>query len=142
MSALFAGLALIIAAPALKPPKDQPPPIVGLWIMTDYSQNGAPLNFTDGTSMEFRPDGKRLWREGGELDTIYERHYKLIPKSKLPAIDLIRCSGNPDVPDVFRSIYKIDGDTLIITIGNVDSDRPKKHGEGWRVMKYKRKKKE
>ena len=43
MNAMFAGLALILAAPALKPPKDQPPPIVGLWIMTEYSQNGAPL---------------------------------------------------------------------------------------------------
>ena len=136
------GCVVLVAAPALKTPKDNSPPIVGSWLLTEYVQNGAPLAFSEGTSTEFRADGKRNWREGRELATDYDRSYRLIPKSTPPALDLIRSTDNPQSPDVFPCIYKVDGDTLVVTINDMGADRPTKHGEGWRVMRYKRAKKE
>jgi uncharacterized protein (TIGR03067 family) len=142
MNAMFTGLALVIMAPALKAPKNEPPPIVGLWVLTEYTQNGAPISIEEGTSTEFCADGKRIWTDGREVATDYERGYKLIPKATPPALDLTRADGAQQPLDVFPCIYKIDGDTLVLTIGDMGTERPTKHGEGWRVMKYKRAKKE
>lgn len=142
MTTQILGCVLIVAAPALKPPKNETPPIVGLWILTEYTQNGAALSFDAGTSTEFLADGKRLWTEGRQLAMDYERGYKLHAKTSPPALDLIRATKNPMAPDVYPCIYKIDGDSLLITISDIGTERPTKHGEGWRVMKYKRAKKE
>jgi uncharacterized protein (TIGR03067 family) len=142
MTTQILGCVLIVAAPALKPPKNETPPIVGLWMLTEYTQNGAPLGFEEGTSTEFCADGKRLWTEGRQLAMDYERGYKLHAKTTPPALDLIRSTDNPKAPDVFPCIYKVDGDNLIVTISDIGSERPTKHGEGWRVMTYKRAKKE
>ena len=68
------------------------------------------------------------------------RSFKLIANTKPAAIDLIRSDGTQS-PDVFPCIYKIEGDMLTITIGDTGTARPTKHGEGWRVMTYKRAKK-
>lgn len=142
MNAMFAGLALVVAAPGLKPPKDETPPIVGVWMLTEYTQNGAALSFDEGSSTEFTADGKRIYTEGRTVATDYQRGYRLIPKSNPPALDLTRWDGEEQTPDIFPCIYKIEGDTLIVTISDMKTERPTKHGEGWRVMKYKRAKKE
>jgi uncharacterized protein (TIGR03067 family) len=142
MNASLLGLTLVIAAPALKAPKDETPPIVGVWMLTEYTQNGAALSFDEGTSTEFCADGKRNYTEGRTVATDYQRGYRLIAKSNPPALDLTRFDGNDQKPDIFPCIYKIDGDTLIVTISDMNAERPTKHGEGWRVMKYKRAKKE
>jgi uncharacterized protein (TIGR03067 family) len=142
MTTQILGCVLIVAAPALKPPKDQPPPIVGKWILTEYTQNGSPLAIDPGTATEFQADGKRRWYEGRELATDYERGYKLVPKANPPALDLLRSTDNAQAPDVFPCIYRIDGDTLTVTISDIGGKRPTLHGDGWRVMKYVRAKKE
>ena len=141
MNAALLGLALVVAAPGLKTPKDETPPIIGLWMLTEYTESGQPVGFDVGTSTEFLPEGKRIWRDGVGA-AADERGYKLIAKTTPPALDLIRPNGNPQAPDVFPCLYKVDGDTLVVTIGEQSGDRPTKHGEGWRVMKYKRAKKE
>jgi uncharacterized protein (TIGR03067 family) len=138
MNALLIGLTFVAGAPALKgPAKGDPPPIEGLWKLTEYLQNGGPIGFQEGASTEFLCDGKRLWRDaaGAPAD---ERGYKLIEKSSPPALDLIRPNGVGQPPDVFLCIYKIEDDRLVITIGPQNGERPTKHGEGWMVMKYKR----
>lgn len=142
MNAMFAGLALVVAAPALKTPKDDVPPIVGVWMLTEYTQNGAAISFGEGSSTEFCADGKRVYTEGRTPATDYQRGYRLIANSNPPALDLTRFDGSDQKPDVFPCIYKIEGDTLMVTISDMNTDRPTKHGEGWRVMKYKRAKKE
>jgi uncharacterized protein (TIGR03067 family) len=142
MNAMFAGLALVVAAPALKAPKDETPHIVGLWMLTEYTQNGAALSFNEGSSTEFTADGKRTYTEGRTPATDYQRGYRLIAKSNPPALDLTRWDGDGQSPDIFPCIYKVEGDTLIVTISDMNTERPTKHGEGWRVMKYKRAKKD
>jgi len=144
MNALFLGLALIAGAPALKgPAKGDHPPIEGLWDLTEWYLDGLSVGIPPGTSSEFLPKGVRKLKQGADQEAD-ERGYKLIPASKPAAIDYIRPSdGGP--PDIFLGIYKVDGDTLIISLGNQGNDRPKsfeKENDGvWTYMKFKRAKK-
>jgi uncharacterized protein (TIGR03067 family) len=142
MNTIFLGLALVSSAPALKGPvKGEAPPIEGTWQLVEWVQGGTPVGFWDGMTVEFRPDGKRICKEGP--DSFDERSYKLIPKTNPPAIDLIRPSGGPE-PTVYPCIYKIDGETLTISVGDPSGERPAVFESGKTVrmvMTYKRVKK-
>src|SRR5262245_2845959 len=144
MNAIFLGLSLVAAAPGLKgPAKGDPPPIEGTWKLVEWLQGGNPVGFWDGMTVEFTSDGKRLCRESE--DQVDERSYKLFPKTTPAAIDLIRPSGGPD-PTVYPCICKVDGDTLVISVGQPGGERPKtfepKADDVRMVMPYKRVKKE
>jgi uncharacterized protein (TIGR03067 family) len=120
-TALFAGLSISLAAPALKdPPKGDPPSIIGEWELTEWLDGGTVREFVAGAMVEFLPKGRRIWREGG---TAEERSYKLIEKTSPFAIDLIRPSGGPQEA-LFRAIYKIEGDTLVICVAQQGGERP------------------
>lgn len=141
-AALFAGLSLTLAAPALKgPAKGEPPSIVGEWELTEWLDGGAVREYVAGATVEFLPKGKRIWREGG---TEEERSYKLIEKTDPFAMDLIRPSGGPQ-PALFHAIYKIEGDTLLICVAQQGGERPKTFASSPEVnhmlMTYKRVKK-
>lgn len=121
MNALLVATALAVGAPNLKDPPKTDVPIVGDWKLVEWIQQGTRMAFADGTGVEFRPDGKRLWRDGpGSVD---ERGYRLNPKASPAEIDLLRNDGGPQ-PTVFPSIYKIDGDRLILAITSPGGDRP------------------
>jgi uncharacterized protein (TIGR03067 family) len=143
MTTLILGLALMPSAPALKgPAKGDTPPIEGTWQLVEWNQKGTPVEFWEGQTVEFTPDGKRICQESpGAVD---ERSYKLIPKTSPAAIDLIRPSGGAE-PTVHPSIYKIDGDTLRISVGIPSGERPtsfeSNSAEVRMVMTYKRVKK-
>jgi len=127
VNALLFGTALALGAPALKDPPKTDPPIVGDWKLVEWLQNGTGMAFADGTGVAFRPDGKRLWWDGpGSVD---ERGYRLLPKASPAEIDLIRHDGGPQ-PTVFPSIFKIDGDRLILAIGLPGCDRPTEFDPG------------
>ena len=127
MTALLLGLAASVAAPALKdPPKDEAP-LIGQWRLVEWIQSQAKMPFTDGAGVEFLPDGKRLWRDGPD-SPVEERSYVLGPKSSPPAVDLIK-PGDGE-PILHRSIYKVDGDTLVIAVGPEGGERPKSFEEG------------
>lgn len=123
MNALFVGLALTVGAPALKDRTPQEPSIIGNWKLTEWiSTNGAKSSFAEGSGVEFLPDGKRIWRDGpGDTE---DRSYKLYPKSSPAAIDLIRATGALE-PTVHPAVYKIDGNNLVIVIGEPNGERPK-----------------
>jgi uncharacterized protein (TIGR03067 family) len=134
------GLAVVVAAPALKgPAKGDLPPIEGDWQLIEWVNNGASVGISEGAGTEFRPDGRRLVRDGGGPPD--ERFYKLHPKTTPAAIDLVRPSGNAP-PDVFPCIFKIEEETLTICIGMPSGDRPTAFdagpGSGRMIMKYKR----
>ena len=137
---LLLGLALAVSAPALKGrPKDRPPPIEGEWKLVEWLQGGAETRFWDGTGVEFQADGVRVWRDGpGPAEA---RGYKLHPKTTPAAIDLIRPAGDGP-PDVFPSVYKVDGDTLVICVGDIGGERPTQFespkGTGQMLMTFKR----
>jgi len=143
MTTLILGLALLPSAPALKgPARGDTPPIEGIWQLVEWTQKGTAMSFWEGMTVDFQPDGKRLVRESP--DSTEERSYKLIPKTSPPAIDLIRPSGGGE-PTVHPCIYKIDGDTLVISVGSPGGERPTSF-EGGKddvrmLMTYKRLKK-
>jgi uncharacterized protein (TIGR03067 family) len=122
MNTLLVGLALAVAAPALK---DRTPEtwILGNWKLIEWiSTGGAKSTIAEGTGVEFFPDGKRIWHDGpGDSE---ERSYKLYPKTIPVAIDLIRAAGGQE-PTVHPAIFKIDGDKLVIVIGEPNGERPK-----------------
>ena len=144
MNALFVGLALVAGAPALKgPAKGDSPPIEGLWELTEWYIAGQPAQFTEGFTTEFLPKGIRMLKQGpGQAAD--ERGYKLISNTKPAAIDYMRPSGEGP-PDIFLGIYKVEGDTLTVALGDQGNDRPKiieKENEAvWTFMKFKRAKK-
>jgi uncharacterized protein (TIGR03067 family) len=136
---MLVGLALAVAAPGLKNPPPGDPPIEGDWRLVEWLQGGTQVPFQDGTGVEFQPDGVRLWRDGPTPPEA--RGYKLHPKTKPAAIDLIRPSdGGPT--STFPSIYKVDGDTLVICIGEIGGERPTRFespkGTGQMLMTFKR----
>ena len=144
MNTFLFGLALVAGAPALKAPAKSESPILGLWSLTEWYINGQQVGVADGSTTEFLPEGKRLLTQG-RGQAADERGYKLHAKTSPAAIDYIRPSDGAQ-PDIFLGIYKVDGDTLTITLGNMGNERPKnfepdKDGN-WTVMKFKRVKKE
>jgi uncharacterized protein (TIGR03067 family) len=141
MTPLFLGLAVCVGAPALKGPAT--PSVEGDWELVEWVTGGSPVGVSPGTGVEFRPDGKRLWRDGnGPPD---ERGYKLHAKTNPPAIDLIRPSENAP-PDVFPCIYKVDAGKLLLCIGTPGGPRPTDFeagpGTGRMLMTFKRLKKD
>ncbi|HJZ91381.1 MAG TPA: TIGR03067 domain-containing protein [Gemmataceae bacterium] len=141
-SSLVATLAFVVAAPALKdPPKGEPPSVIGEWELQEWLDGGKPRTYSSGASVEFLPDGRRIWREDGTAD---ERSYKLISKTTPYAMDLIRPSGAQE-PAVFHAIYKVEGDTLVICVAQQGQERPVKFDTSREanhmVMTYKRMKK-
>jgi uncharacterized protein (TIGR03067 family) len=122
MNTLLFGLALAVAAPALKD-RTSEASILGNWKLTEWiSTGGARSTIADGTGVEFRPDGKRIWHDGP--DDSEERSYKLYPKTNPAAIDLIRTAGGQG-STVHPAIFKFDGNTLVLVIGEPNGVRPK-----------------
>ena len=122
MNALLIGAALAVGAPNLKDAPKTDPPILGEWTLVEWVQGGQKLDFRDGSGCEFLPDGKRVWRDGpGQSD---ERQYKLHPKTSPAAIDLIRTDVGPQ-PQVYLAVYKVEGDKLVLSIGELGGERPK-----------------
>jgi uncharacterized protein (TIGR03067 family) len=122
VNTLLVGLALAIGAPALKD-RTTEPSIVGNWKLTEWiSAGGAITSIAEGSGVEFLSDGKRIWRDrSGDAD---ERSYKLYPKTSPAAIDLIRSDGAAN-PSIAPAIFKIEGDKLILVIGEPGGERPK-----------------
>src|SRR4051794_18893609 len=90
MNSVLMGLALAVAAPALKA-KDMGPSLVGEWVVESVTNNGAAAGVGDGVRYTFRPDGQWLIsRAGKELPLAgASRGYTVDPKQNPPAVDLV-----------------------------------------------------
>jgi len=143
VNALFLGVAVIVAAPALKgPAKVDVPEILGLWELREWYIDGNSVNFAPGSSTEFLADGKRMLIEGRGQQAD-ERGYKLHPKTSPHAIDYIRPNQGAE-PDIFLGVCKVEGDTLTISLAQMGNERAKSFEANatWTLMKFKRVKKE
>jgi uncharacterized protein (TIGR03067 family) len=121
MTALLLGMAVSVGAPALKnAPKDEAP-ILGDWLLVEWLQNGTKVAFGDGSGVEFLPAGRRVWRDAPGLAD--ERGYKLYPKTTPAQVDLSRNDGGT-MPFVYPSIFKVEGEKLILAIGSPGGTRP------------------
>jgi uncharacterized protein (TIGR03067 family) len=115
------GLAVAVGAPALKEAPKPESPLLGEWALVEWLQNGQPVGVPAGSGGRFLAGGKRVWRDGsGEPE---DRAYKLIPKTSPAQLDLIRNQDGPS-PIVHPCIFKVDGDTLTIAVGEPGGDRP------------------
>jgi RNA polymerase sigma factor (sigma-70 family) len=87
----------------------------------EYPQGiGVTLNLTDGEFQLLVPTINPLSR-GGFSDLSYY-HYKLDPKQKPKAIDLVTADG--EHKPWLRGIYKLEGDRLTICWGEKETKRP------------------
>jgi uncharacterized protein (TIGR03067 family) len=113
-------LALAVAAPALKDkPKPAPPSIVGTWVVETMVVGGQPRVLgADREHWVFNADGSRT---AGPGDTVTRRGtYTIIdPKATPLALDL---TAQPSA--LHLCIFRIDGDTLTLNLGNVGDARP------------------
>ena len=136
-SSLILGLAVIVSAPGTKDAPKKEASIVGEWKAEKLVIGGQDVSPPEGgVTVTFTADGKvQLVEKGREKED--PGTYKVDAKKNPAEIEL-----TPPKEGKHLGIYKIDGDTLVVTISDAGTDRPTKHGEGWRVMKYKRAKKE
>ena len=136
MNTLLFGLALAVAAPALKDPAG--PSIIGNWKLTEWLYAGGGMSsIAEGSGVEFLPGGKRIWRDGNEDSE--ERSYQLHPKTPT-AIDLIRMPAPQATPVIHPAIFKIEGNKLVIVIGQPNGVRPTKFddADAYMTMKFER----
>jgi uncharacterized protein (TIGR03067 family) len=116
---LLSGVLLLTTgAPGLK---DKPQPestLVGEWAAESVNVGGRPS--TPGSDRwVFRPDGTMSIMSQGQV--IGSRDYTLGDKAAVRALDLVQnaAQGRADL-----SLYRIDGDTLTLSVGHQQGGRP------------------
>jgi uncharacterized protein (TIGR03067 family) len=112
-------LALAVAAPAIKDKaKPAPPSIVGTWVVESVVVGGQARPDPNPERWTFNADGTRT---AGPGDTVTRRGtYTIIdPKATPLALDL---TAQPSA--LHLCIFRIDGDTLTLNLGNVGDARP------------------
>jgi RNA polymerase sigma factor (sigma-70 family) len=128
--------------------KDEEKQLIDGWMLVAKEQDGdrqeypqgigVRLNLTDGEFQLFVPTINPLGK-GGFSDLTYF-HYKLDPKQKPKAIDLVTADG--EHKPWLRGIYKLEGDRLIICWSEKEMERPTdftvKLGSGRTLNVYKR----
>jgi len=134
MTPLLLGLAMAVGAPALKDKPAPEPTLVGEWTAESVSVGGQPS--TAGPNYwVFRAD--RTWAiraQGADLDS---GTYTGDARGSLGTADLVGTRGAPRT-NLCR--YRIDGDTLILSVGHDPTVRPNNldPGEKTTVWVFKR----
>lgn len=111
----------VLGAPG---PKDGagPKDVTGDWVVVEQVIDGKAVK-VDGDVYRFEPDGTLVFRLGGKDRNQPRSRYAADPAAKPPTIDLY-VDAKPDSP-VSRGLYKVDGDTLTIAVGELNAERPK-----------------
>ncbi len=123
-SAMLLGLAVAIAAPAVKDkPKAEPPSIVGEWDGVKAVSGGREKPVpAGGIVFVFAKDGTLTVTESGRNGP-GALSYELDAKKSPAQIDLTPPAGKADSP--MLGIFKIEGDTLTMCLADgKDSTRP------------------
>ena len=140
MSPLLLGVALTIAAPALKD-KPHSQDLYGEWEFESLEEEGRarppdtpPPRFRfnkDGTYQVFRGDKEAAGRRG----------YKFDPTAVPPALDYNTPPAPPASP-VLLAVYRVDGDRLTVCRANLGKPRPTElaspPGSGLLVVRFRR----
>ena len=107
MTPLLLGLALSVAAPALKDPPSKGPAVVGRWEATQVEIGGKDTGQHRGLEYEFNLAGAWIiYRDNKPLDG--PRSYTTDPKATPAAMDLTENNST------YPGIFKVDGDTLTL----------------------------
>jgi len=132
MSSLLLGLALAVGAPNLKDRPADTPPLVGRWDCTALTINGKADQQWRGLEYEFTADGTWvIYRDGKDIGGIV-RSYKLDAKAGAGAVDVCeRADGQGQL-----ALYKVDGDTLSLSIRTETGRRPTNFDPAAGVMTF------
>jgi uncharacterized protein (TIGR03067 family) len=117
-STVLFGLAVVVAAPALKD-KEKPPALVGEWEIVEFTVGGKPSG-PDRTPNHwvFRADGSRAIHDQGGKQLV-DGTYTADPKTGNLDFD----SGSA-INGQYLCLYKLDGDTLTLNVGWNKAPRP------------------
>lgn len=123
MNSVLLVLAVMLGAPG---PKDRPKkdvdPLLGEWVIEKAEVSGQPVSDKAGEwTMDFKAGGKIISRERANAPEEWE--YTANPKKDPPEIDIIPAAKRKS-PSM-AGIYKVEGDTLTICVGDIDK-RPTK----------------
>jgi uncharacterized protein (TIGR03067 family) len=137
MSPLLVGLALTIGAPNLKEPPPMGPPLVGRWECTALTISGKADLEWKGQEWEFTAEGGWVvYRDGKDIGGISRtnkaRTYKADPKAGIGDIDLCERTDGVAQP----ALFKVDRDTLDLSIRFTDGTRPADFEPGDGLMTY------
>jgi uncharacterized protein (TIGR03067 family) len=120
MISLLLGVALGIGAPGLKDPPPKTPPLVGRWLATALTIDGKADPQWNGLEYEFTSDGVWIiYRDGKDLGGVV-RSYKADAKARPAAIDV--CEQKDGTAQ--SAIFRIEGDTLFLSIRTGRGERP------------------
>jgi uncharacterized protein (TIGR03067 family) len=122
MNAVLLGIALAVAAPALKEKVE--PDIVGEWVAESIQSTGRTRPPSSGElRYVFAADGKWTVYRGEFRIGSGSRGYNTDPKKSPATIDLISDTTEQE-PSVSHGIYKIEGDRLTLCVSRGRSSRP------------------
>jgi uncharacterized protein (TIGR03067 family) len=127
MRPFLLALVFAAAAPALKDKPVPEPTLIGEWVPESVKVNGRPIQ-PGSDRWVFRADGTwAMSATGTEMDA---GTFARDPKDSPGTIDLT--SGTNTRPaDLCR--YRVDGDTLVLSVGHVQGERPAELQPGRKV---------
>jgi uncharacterized protein (TIGR03067 family) len=110
---------MTFAAPALKEKSGQESTLIGEWAPEAVTVNGNAVDAAESGRWVFVTDGTWAIRARGEV--IRSGTFTCDPKRSPDAVDLVYGSGGRP-PSLCR--YKLDGDTLVLSVGHTPGERP------------------
>jgi len=119
VSASLLILGLAVAAPQAKdPPKNDPPALVGEWVVEGLVVAGQPKPLPAGAAWVFTADGKaEFWVGRGKPADRFT--YTTDPRKDPAEVDITGPGPTG------RAIYRVEGDKLTLCTGQPGADRPK-----------------
>ncbi len=112
------ALALLIGAPALKDKSKPAPTIVGSWAVESVNVSGMATQ-PGSDKWTFNADGTRSIHSAGK--EIHSSRFEIGAKDAANCLDFL-ATGNAQPTHLCR--YKIEGDTLTLTVGHDKTIRP------------------
>jgi len=119
---LLAGVLLVVPSLGSDDPKGYDGAVVwddalqGEWRHVGYMLNGNVIK-EEGGVWTYRNGKETISQDGRQLS---ERRYVVHPSSRLGRMDCVETSGK-----TWRSIYRIEGDNLLMSSGPLGGERPR-----------------
>ena len=124
MTPIFLTLTVAVAAPLPRDrPKKEPPSVVGEWVRVGHTEAGAAVPPDRETHRQvFTADGRWNYSYGAHKGAA-GLTFVADPRQSPPTIDINPGPGG--IPNSYRGIYKVEGDTLTLCLVSGDRDRPR-----------------
>jgi uncharacterized protein (TIGR03067 family) len=140
-------IAVLLTAPVLLAPKDsedaERKKFQGLWLVAAQEVGGKKVEAKKLAGLKMTVAGDKMTTRDG-TEVLDESTFRLGPGARPRTIDLTLTAG-PHRGKSVRGIYKLEGDTLTVCVGEPNGARPKalvtKVGSGHMLLVFQRPKK-